>query len=88
MLARRNLGGLALNLLETIYIDALAGCDLDGLASGWLDMIWTGSGGRDLDRLALECLEPIETGFLSTGSIHFGRVRLAGHDLGGLIWTG
>jgi len=68
----------------------MAGCDLDGLASGWVDLIWTGSptGGRDLDRLALECVEPIKTGFFSTGWIHFGRVRQAGHDLGGLISTG
>jgi len=40
--------------------------------------------GRNLDRLALECLEPIETGLLSTGWIQFGRVRLAGRDLDGL----
>jgi len=37
--------------------------------------------GRDLDRLALEFLEPIQTGLLSTGWIQFGRVRLAGRDL-------
>jgi hypothetical protein len=43
--------------------------------------------GRDLDRLALECLKPIETGLLSTGWIQFGRVRLAGRDLN-VIWTG
>jgi len=67
----------------------LAGCDLDGLAPGWLDMIWTGLPvvGRDLDRLAVECLEPIETGLLSTGWIQFGRIRLAGRDLD-VIWTG
>jgi len=40
--------------------------------------------GRDLDRLALECLGPIETGLLSTGWIQFGWVRLAGRDLDGL----
>jgi len=34
--------------------------------------------------VALECLEPIETGLLSTGWIQFGRVRLAGRDLDGL----
>jgi hypothetical protein len=31
--------------------------------------------------LALECLELIELGLLSTGWIQFGRVRLAGRDL-------
>ena len=40
--------------------------------------------GRGLDRLALECQEPIETGLLSTGWIQFGQVRLAGRDLDGL----
>jgi len=40
--------------------------------------------GRDLDGLALEFLESIETGLLSTGWIQFGRVRLAGRDLDGL----
>jgi len=40
--------------------------------------------GRDLDRLTLECLEPIETGLLSTGCIQLGRVRLARRDLDGL----
>jgi len=57
--------------------------------------------GRDLDRLALECLEPIKTGLLSTGWIQFGWVWLAGRDLdelalefletiemGGMLWIG
>jgi len=37
-----------------------------------------------MDRLALECLEPIETGLLSTGWIQYGQVWLAGRDLDGL----
>jgi hypothetical protein len=41
-------------------------------------------GGHNLDRRALECLEPIEMGLLSTGCIQFGQVRLAGRDLDGL----
>jgi hypothetical protein len=55
----------------------LAGCDLDGLAPGWLDMIWTGSpsgswtrsgqaasrmSGTDRDGLALYWLDTIWTG--------------------------
>jgi len=71
-------------------LDVLGGgCDLDRLASGRLDIIWTGSpsGGRDLDWLALECRKPIEPDILSAGWIQSGWVRLAGHDLGALIWT-
>jgi len=37
--------------------------------------------------LALKCLEPIETGLLSTGWMQFWRVRLAVRDLD-VIWTG
>jgi hypothetical protein len=37
--------------------------------------------------VALECLELIEQGFLSTGWIQFRRVRLAGRDLD-VILTG
>jgi len=58
-------------------LDMLVGCDLGGLASGWLDMIWTGlpsgswmrSGqagsrmsGADRDGLALYWLDTIWMG--------------------------
>ena len=51
--------------------------------------MWSGRAGplvvgHDLDRLALEFLEPIEMGLLSTGWIQSGQVRLAGRDLDGL----
>jgi hypothetical protein len=51
--------------------------------------------GRDLDRLALESLEPIETGLLSTGWIQFGRDLdglalefLETIETGGVLWIG
>jgi len=69
----------------------LAGCDLDGLAPGWLDMIWTGSPsgswmqsgqagsqmyGADRDGHVLYWLDTI-----CTGSAHW---TLSGRDLEGL----
>jgi len=59
------------------HLDALAGCNLNWLAPGWLDMIWMGSpsgswtrsrqagsrmSGADRDRLALDWLDTIWTG--------------------------
>jgi hypothetical protein len=41
----------------------------------------------ELDRLALECLEQIEVGLLSTGWTQYYQVELAGHDQD-VIWTG
>jgi len=52
------------------------------MRSGWADPLVVGC---DLDRMALECLEQIETSLLSTGWIQFGWVRLARRDLDGLI---